>query len=69
MELYLSEYNYRKYRYRNASKRCKYKINNDKDIKDIKGKERKGIFDSNKIGNWYNAKLMQKKTMYGGNKR
>ena len=69
MELYLSECNYWIYKYKNTSRRCKYKVNNNKNIKDIRRKGRRGIFDSNMIGHWYIIELIQKRHMHGGNKK
>ena len=49
--------------------RCKYKMDNKKNIKDIRRKRRKGITDSNMIAHWYIIELIQKKHVHGGNKK
>ena len=49
LELYLSECNLQIHRYENIFNRQKYRLNNIKIIEDIKGKTRKGIFDSDMI--------------------
>ena len=49
--------------------RCKYKMDNKKNIKDIRRKRRKGITDSNMIAHWYIIELIQKRHVHGGNKK